>query len=131
MSRNNSSRPDPLRPSESLADWDAQGWSAESVSFEVAPKLATTLSIRFDPKDANRLRQAARLKGMTQSEFVRWSTIRAATHCLDTTPSVTLTVDQPEAGRSTAAISSSQHEAGFSVEHVSGNLLVGTGDDPS
>lgn len=121
--------PDPLRPSESLADWEAQGWSSEPIAIDVAPRLATTLSIRFDPNDARVLRRAARMKGVTKSEFVRWSTIKAATHCIETTPPVTLTVEQPAAGSSTASISSSQSDVGFSVERVSGSVFVGPKND--
>lgn len=69
---------DPLSPARSEAEWEAQGWSAESVPFSAAPKLETTVSIRFDPESALVLRRAARLSGRTKSEFVRQATLREA-----------------------------------------------------
>lgn len=70
--------PDPLAPARSRADWDAQGWASESEPVTVAPRLEATLSIRFDPDGALLLRRAARIKGMTKSEFVRQATLQEA-----------------------------------------------------
>lgn len=70
--------PDPLTPARSRADWDAQGWSSESEPLTAAPRLESTISIRFDPDSALLLRRAARLSGHTKSEFVRRATMREA-----------------------------------------------------
>jgi len=69
---------DRFRPIESDADWVSQGWAAESEPLTVAPRLAATISIRLDPGDAALVRRAARMSGITKSEFVRRSTVRAA-----------------------------------------------------
>ena len=65
---------DPLAPADTQADWEAQGWASESEPLTVAPRLETTISIRFDPDSALLLRRAARLKGLTKSQFVRLAT---------------------------------------------------------
>lgn len=67
-----------FRPSESPEDWDNQGWSDRSERLTAAPKLETTVSVRFGPDDALLLRRAARLCGQTKSEFVRRATVHAA-----------------------------------------------------
>jgi uncharacterized protein (DUF1778 family) len=78
--------PNPLAPAETLADWEAQGWSSEPVEISAAPRLEATISIRFDPEGARLLRRAARLKGMTKSEFVRQATLQAAQKTVDEQP---------------------------------------------
>jgi hypothetical protein len=78
--------PDPLAPAETLADWEAQGWSSEPEDISAAPRLETTISIRFDPDGARLLRRAARLKGVTKSEFVRQATLQAAQKTVDERP---------------------------------------------
>jgi hypothetical protein len=78
--------PDPLAPAETLADWEAQGWSSEPEVISVAPRLEATVSIRFDPDGARLLRRAARLKGVTKSEFVRQATLQAAQKTVDEQP---------------------------------------------
>ena len=77
---------DPLTPARSQADWDAQGWAHDPEPAEVAPRLATTISIRFDPDSAALLRRAARIKGVTKSEFVRQATLHEARKAIDETP---------------------------------------------
>ncbi len=69
---------DPLAPARSQAEWDAQGWSSESEPLTAAPRLETTISIRFDPDSALLLRRAARMSGRTKSDFVRRATLREA-----------------------------------------------------
>ena len=77
---------DPLMPARSQSDWDAQGWAHEPEPVEVAPRLATTISIRFDPDSAVLLRRAARIKGVSKSEFVRQATLQEARKALDENP---------------------------------------------
>ena len=60
------------------ADWQAQGWSTDSVPMTAAPRLAATISIRLDPEDAALVQRAAHATGVTKSEFVRAATISAA-----------------------------------------------------
>ncbi len=77
---------DSLMPARSQADWDAQGWAHEPEAVEVAPRLATTISIRFDSESASLLRRAARMKGLTKSQFVREATLQEARKTIDETP---------------------------------------------
>jgi hypothetical protein len=77
---------DPLMPARTRADWEAQGWATESEPLSAAPRLETTISIRFDPESAELLRRAARLKGQTKSQFVRHATVQAARKTIDETP---------------------------------------------
>lgn len=123
MTKRRSPHTDPLTPSESQADWETQGWAFEPVEVGMAPKLATTLSIRFDPNDARVLRQAARMKGMTKSEFVRWSTITAAKHCIETTPAVHLSIKQRSADQTPHAVTSSQRGPDFITKHSKGSFI--------
>lgn len=74
---------DAIQPMESAEQWDHQGWKAESIPFRTAAKLATTLSVRFDPESASLLRRAARMECLTKSEFVRRSTNAAARGVLE------------------------------------------------
>lgn len=61
----------------------SEGEEVEAVSLSpVAPRLATMISVRFDPEHAVLLRRAARIKNMTQSAFVRQATMEAAEHCI-------------------------------------------------
>ena len=78
--------PDPLAPAETRADWEAQGWSSEPEAISAAPRLEATISIRFDPDGARLLRRAARLRGVTKSEFVRQATLQAARKTVDEQP---------------------------------------------
>jgi len=77
---------DPLTPAHSDADWEAQGWASESERLIAAPRLETTISIRFDPDSASLLRRAARMKGLTKSQFVRQATLQEARKTIDETP---------------------------------------------
>ena len=77
---------DPLTPAQSDADWEAQGWASESERLIAAPRLETTISIRFDPDSALLLRRAARMKGFTKSQFVRQATLQEARRTIDETP---------------------------------------------
>src|SRR5688500_16079988 len=76
---------DPLTPAQSVADWEAQGWASESERLIAAPRLETTISIRFDPDSALLLRRAARMKGLTQSQFVRQATLQEVRKTIDET----------------------------------------------
>ncbi|HEU0116148.1 MAG TPA: DUF1778 domain-containing protein [Thermomicrobiales bacterium] len=71
-------RTDPCAPSRDETAWTAQRWSSRSEPLTAAPRLETTISVRFDPEAALLLRRAARLAGQTKSEFVRRPTIAAA-----------------------------------------------------
>lgn len=77
---------DPLAPARTRADWEAQGWATEAEPLTAAPRLETTVSIRFDPASATLLRRAARLKGLTRSQFVRQATLREAQQTIAETP---------------------------------------------
>ena len=76
---------DPLSPAQSDADWKAQGWVSEPERLIAAPRLDTTISIRFDPESALLLRRAARMKGLTKSQFVRQATLEEARKTIDET----------------------------------------------
>jgi hypothetical protein len=82
----NKVNPDPFAPARSREEWEAQGWASESGPVGVAPRLEATISIRFDPDGALQLRRAARLKGMTKSEFVRQATLQAAQKAIADNP---------------------------------------------
>jgi hypothetical protein len=77
---------DPLSPAQSGADWEAHGWVSELERFIAAPRLETTISIRFDPDSALLLRRAARMKGLTKSQFIRQATVQEARKTIDETP---------------------------------------------
>lgn len=77
---------DPLAPARSREEWEAQGWALHSTELTVAPRLEATLSIRFDPEGAALLRKAARMKGMTKSEFVRQATLQEARKTIEESP---------------------------------------------
>lgn len=77
---------DPLTPARTREDWEAQGWQSRSTELTVAPRLEATLSIRFDPDSALLLRKAARLKGITKSEFVRQAAVEEARKTIEETP---------------------------------------------
>jgi hypothetical protein len=77
---------DPLTPAQSDAEWEAQGWASESEQLIAAPRLETTISIRFDPDSALLLRRAARMQGLTKSQFVRQATLKEARKVIDETP---------------------------------------------
>lgn len=65
-------------PTASEADWKTQGWAAESEPLLAAPRLGASISIRLDPDDTALVRRAARLSGVTKSEFVRRATLDEA-----------------------------------------------------
>lgn len=77
---------DPLSPARTRADWEAQGWASESEPLAAAPRLETSVSIRFDPESAILLRRAARLKGLTKSQFVRHATLQEARQTIEENP---------------------------------------------
>ena len=68
----------PFLPSETEADWEAQGWAKESVPTTAARRLEASISIRLGPDDAATVRRAARLRATSLSEFVRQATVREA-----------------------------------------------------
>jgi hypothetical protein len=70
--------PDPFTPIMSEEEWDEKGWARESEPLAVSPQLETIVSIKLDPADALLVRRAARLLGVTWSEFVRRAAIEAA-----------------------------------------------------
>jgi hypothetical protein len=74
---------DPLQPAQTREDWEAQGWASESVPVEATSKLEATISVRFDPESAALLRRAARLTGLTKSQFVRRATVQEAERIVD------------------------------------------------
>jgi uncharacterized protein (DUF1778 family) len=61
----------PLVPTDSAAQWDAQGWSDTPDELSAATKLEAMISVRFDAEAAASIRRAARLQGVSRSEFVR------------------------------------------------------------
>jgi hypothetical protein len=73
----------PDEPTYDESDWRSQRWAEESEPLTAARKLEATVSVRFGPDDALLLRRAARMSGMTKSEFVRRSTIQAARQTID------------------------------------------------
>jgi hypothetical protein len=78
MAKKDKVNADPLAPARTRAEWEAQGWALQSDAVTAAPRLEATISIRFDPDGAALLRKAARLKGMTKSEFVRQAAVQEA-----------------------------------------------------
>ena len=48
-----------------------EGWEIDPEPIEVRPRLGATVSLRLDPDDAKLVRRAAKLLGLTQSEFIR------------------------------------------------------------
>lgn len=67
-----------LTPVTSDADWQAKGWADEAEPLTAAPRLGAMISVRLDPDTAHAVRQAARIEGITRSEFVRRAAVRAA-----------------------------------------------------
>ena len=74
---------DPLTPVTSKADWEDKGWAAESEPLTAAPKLEAAIAIRLDPDGAARRRRAARLAGVTKSEFVRRAALKEAAEVIE------------------------------------------------
>jgi hypothetical protein len=70
--------PDPFTPITSAEEWDEKGWARESEPLTASSQLGTMISIKLDPANALLVRQAARLLGMTWSEFVRRAAVEAA-----------------------------------------------------
>lgn len=78
MAKETMATADQIGPIHSDAEWDAQGWAAAPVPVTAAPRLATTLSVRFESDSAHELRRAARLSELSMSEFVRRAAMSAA-----------------------------------------------------
>jgi len=74
---------DPFTSITSDEDWEAKGWSRESEPLTAAPQLGAMISIRLDPNSASLVRRAARLLGMTRSEFVQRVAVSAAAEALE------------------------------------------------
>jgi uncharacterized protein (DUF1778 family) len=68
----------PLVPTGSAAQWNAQGWSDMPEELSSATKLETMISVRFDADAATSVRKAARLQGISRSEFVRRAALAEA-----------------------------------------------------
>jgi hypothetical protein len=66
-----------FRPSESAADWESQGWTNDELLPEVAERMETIISVRFDSTVSAEVRNAARLTGRSMSQFIRDS----SRHC--------------------------------------------------
>jgi hypothetical protein len=77
---------DRLAPADSEADWGAQGWATEAEPVSPVPRLEAAISVRFDPNGAHLLRRAARMKGLTKSQFVRQATLQVARKVIEDTP---------------------------------------------
>lgn len=73
---------DPFTPIMSEKDWDEKGWARESEPLTASPQLGAMISIKLDPDSALLVRRAARLSGVTWSEFVRRAAIEAATEAV-------------------------------------------------
>jgi hypothetical protein len=73
---------DPFTPVMSEKDWDEKGWAKESEPLTASSKLGAMISIELDPDSALLVRRAARLLGVTWSEFVRSAAIEAATEAV-------------------------------------------------
>jgi hypothetical protein len=73
---------DPFTPVVSEKEWDEKGWARESEPLNAAPQLGATLSIKLDPESAVLVRRAARLSGVSWSEFVQRAAIEAATEAV-------------------------------------------------
>ena len=69
---------DRFEPITNDAEWKAKGWATEPEPMTAAPKLEASVAIRLGPDDAALVRRAARLSGLTRSEFVRRAAVRAA-----------------------------------------------------
>ena len=67
-----------LEPTHSAAQWKAQGWSDTPEELSAATKLEAMISVRFDADAAASIRKAARLQGMSRSEFVRRAALSEA-----------------------------------------------------
>jgi len=59
-------------------EWDEKGWARESEPLTVSPQLGAMISIRLDPDSALLVQRAARLLGVTRTEFVQRASIEAA-----------------------------------------------------
>ena len=60
-----------------------EGEEVEVVSLSpVGERLATVISVQFDPESAVLLRRAAHIENMNQAEFVRHATVEAAERCI-------------------------------------------------
>ncbi len=73
---------DPFTPIMSEKEWDEKGWARESEPLTAAPQLGAMISIKLDPDSALLVRRAARLLGVTWSEFARRAAIEAATEAV-------------------------------------------------
>jgi Protein of unknown function (DUF1778) len=70
--------PDPFTPIMSEEEWDEKGWARESEPLTASSQLGAVISIKLDPANALLVRRAARLLGVTWSEFVQRAAIEAA-----------------------------------------------------
>jgi hypothetical protein len=78
MSNSAAETDDPFVPTHSAAQWETQGWSDTPEELSAAPKLAAMISVRFDADAAASIRRAARLQGISRSEFVRRAALSEA-----------------------------------------------------
>ncbi len=116
-------KPDKLNPSmlasaRTQANWEAQGWASEAEAVTAASRLETTITICFDPENAALLRQAARLKGLARSQFVREAAIEKARKTLKENPFGLLAQDaiaQYQAGQ-TRSLEAFAEEMGYSLD---------------
>jgi hypothetical protein len=69
---------DRFQPIERDAEWDEQGWSAESEPLTAASRLEARISIHFDADSAALIREAASYLGLSRSEFVRRAAVQSA-----------------------------------------------------
>ena len=74
---------DRFEPITNDADWQAEGWATEPEPMTAARALEASVAIRLDPDDADLVRRAARLSGLTRAEFVRRAAVRAATGVIE------------------------------------------------
>ena len=73
---------DPFTPIMNEKEWGEKGWARESEPLTASPQLGAMISIKLDPDSALFVRRAARLLGVTWSEFVRRAAIEAATEAV-------------------------------------------------
>jgi hypothetical protein len=59
------------RDPELLPIADVSDWDVEIDGAVVRPRLGATISLRLDPEMARRVRKAAKLIGVSQSDFIR------------------------------------------------------------
>ena len=76
---------DRFEPITNDAEWQAKGWSTEPEPMTAARQLEASVAIRLGPDDAELVRRAARLSGLTRSEFVRRAAVRAAADVVERT----------------------------------------------